>query len=74
MKYKIGQKVRVALSGAGVTSYETFTVLEINVEGNVFLDDGSGWDDPLGPFDAKTGVRTSYMMPGFRQRIVDAGW
>ncbi len=72
MKYEIGQKVRVALSGAGVTTYETFTVLDINDEGDVFLNDGSGWDDPLGPFDAKTGVRTSYMMPGWEQRIVDA--
>ncbi len=69
MKYSVGEKVRVELSGAGVTTQETFPVLEVS-EGNLFLDDGSGWDDPLGPFDAATGVFLGDMMPGWRRRIV----
>ena len=69
MNYKVGQKVRVALSGGGFTTYKVFPVLEVS-EGDVLLDDGSGWGDPLGPFDAKTGVYLAYMMPGWRQKIV----
>ena len=65
---KVGQEVTVLLHGAGVTSSEKETILEI-IDGEIWLDSGFG-NDPSGPFDAKTGKRTGYMMPGFSQKII----
>ena len=65
--FEKGQEVIVLLHGAGVTTSEAQTILEIK-DGEIWLDNGFG-NDPTGPFDAKTGKRTGYMMPGFSQRI-----
>ena len=65
--FQEGQEVTVLLRGAGVTTSEKETILEI-VNGEIWMDNGFG-NDPSGPFDTKTGKRTGYMMPGFSQWI-----
>ena len=66
--YKEGQKVTVLLRGAGVTTSEIETILEIK-DGKIWLDNGIG-NDPSGPFDAETGKYLEYTMPGFSQQLV----
>ncbi|MEK7625296.1 MAG: hypothetical protein AAB467_03030 [Patescibacteria group bacterium] len=65
MKFHKGQKVRQSLSGAGVTTHTDEVVLRV-VKGKVWLDNGPG-NDPSGPYDAKTGLKSGVF--GFSSRI-----
>ena len=66
-KFRKGQEVNLALTGAGFTTREVYTILEIK-SGKVWLDNGFG-NDPTGPFNAETGRYEELTMPGFSQRI-----
>ncbi len=48
---KVGQKVKIAVCCAGLTTYERKKICEINERG-IYLDNGVG-NDPSGPFHIK---------------------
>ena len=64
--FKVGQEVIQLLTGAGFTTDETYTILEIK-RGKIWLDNGPG-NDPSGPFN-KNGQYEGDTMSGFTQRI-----
>ena len=66
-RFEEGQEVNLALTGAGYTTREVYTILEIK-KGKVWLDNGSG-NRPTGPFNAETGAYEEYTVPGFSQMI-----
>ena len=65
--FKVGQEVILYLTGAGFTTNEETTILEIKGN-NVWTDNGPG-NDPGGPFNFKDGLYGGNTMPGFTQRI-----
>ena len=65
--FKKGEKVKVGLTGAGFTTYETKKVLNSDEKG-VWLDNGRG-NDPSGPFDAQSGNYLGAATPGFSMRM-----
>lgn len=65
---KKGTQVDLLLSGGGFITREVRKILKINAKG-AWIDAGEG-NDPLGPFDAKTGEDLSdAQVPGFRRWI-----
>lgn len=67
-KFKKGQTVWIALSGAGTISYEEREIGTIRKNG-VWLDNGIG-NDPTGPFNPETGRYLGDTVFGFSMKIL----